>query len=199
MLQASSKGISNSRNQEASYSGEAFEHPDFVEDRFIYLPVSAYPIYFIPYLAMLYGSNVMPETSHHSYIFFLVQEEKPQPVARDVYVSLLRHEAALKNYAGKKVRVADLYIQLLDGAPHRVENETFSHLYFDENGYANPHDKRRFSVEENRAFYDAALSSRYSDIACDTEVQKVREELADEFNWLPDEDERRAILSQIFT
>jgi hypothetical protein len=141
----------------------------------------------------------MSETSHHSYIFFLVQDERPQSVAHDVYVSLLRHEVALKKYAGKKVRVADLYVQLLDGAPRRLENETFSYLFFDENGYADPHDKRQFSIEENRAFYDATLSSRYSDIDCDPEVKKVRAGLSDEFNWLPSNEERRTILSQIFT
>lgn len=134
---------------------------------------------------------------HRSYIFFLLDDGKIKHIPSAAYVSLVRGNAAMPEYAGKTIRVADLYAALEDDHPGRIENETYSFLRFDVSGHADPHDGV-FSMEENKSFYDAALNSPYPDINCDPEVRKVREKIGDDFSWFPTDEERRSLIKWLF-
>ena len=92
----------------------------------------------------------------------------------------MRGEITLPEYVGRRIRVADFYVFLQDGAPAEIENETYSFLYFDDVGHADPCGAK-CSLDENHAFYQAALNSRRSNIGCDPQVQKMRENIGDEF------------------
>ena len=140
----------------------------------------------------------MTETSHRSLIFFIQPDGQPQAIPRETYVKLVRKEVSVQEYANQKIRVADFYVRLHDGAPCEVENETYSFLYFDDAGQADPHDHKRFSLEENKVFYDAALSSPYEEIGKDPNVQQIRQRLGDDLAWLPSEEERQSLLSCVF-
>lgn len=78
---------------------------------------------------------------------------------------------------------------LEDNAPVRIVNETYSFLYFDKKGYADPH-HGRFSLDDNRQFYDAAVNSAYTNIDYDPHVREVRLIIGDEFSWIPTDNER---------
>jgi hypothetical protein len=134
---------------------------------------------------------------HQSYIFFFTDDGEMNTIPSSTYVSLVRGETSMARYSGKRVRVADMYVALDGGRPCRIENETYSFLYFDESGRADPHDGSN-TIEENRAFYDAALNSPYSKVNCDPEVQKVREAAGKELSWLPTGEEHRRLRQSIF-
>lgn len=134
---------------------------------------------------------------HQSYIFFLSDEGGIRRICSSAYVAVVRGETAMKEYAGRRLRVADWYVALRENTPFKVENETYSYLYFDTEGHADPRNGN-FSLEQNRSFYRAAFSSSYSNIDCDPKVQQVREEAGDEFSWLPTEEERKMLYSLIF-
>lgn len=135
---------------------------------------------------------------HQSYIFFLLDHGQIELVPSPDYVSIVRGHSAMPEYAGKKVRVADLYVALEDTRPCGIENETYSFLYFDAMGHADPHAGTTFPVEVNRCFYNAALNSPYPDIDCDPQVQKAREQIGDDFSWLPTQKERRSLNELVF-
>lgn len=140
----------------------------------------------------------MTETSHRSFIFFIPPDGQPQAISRETYIKLVRKEVSLQEYANQNIRVADFYVRLHDEAPCEVENETYSFLYFDDAGQADPHDHKCFSLEENKAFYDAALSSSHEEIGKDPKVQQIRQKLGDDLAWLPSEEERQSLLSGVF-
>lgn len=135
---------------------------------------------------------------HRSYIFFLADHQKIRPIPPPDYISLVRHSSAMPEYAGQRVRVADLFVTLEDGHPCRIENETYSFLNFNASGYVEQHEGKTFSVEENRRFYDAAMNSRYPDIDRDPKVQKTREQIGDDFSWLPTPEERKILVRLVF-
>lgn len=132
-----------------------------------------------------------------SYIFFLPESGEILFISQPAYVALVRGEITMHEYAGRRMRVADLYVVLQENTPVEVENETYSFLYFDDAGRAHAH-HGSFSLEQNRAFYRAALGSQYSDIDCDPEIRKVREGMGDEFSWLPTDREREEMHFMIF-
>jgi hypothetical protein len=134
---------------------------------------------------------------YSSYIFFMSDYGKIKPVPREEYVALVRGEVAMPEYAEKRIRVADFYVAVKGASPKEIENETYSFLTFDKAGYANAH-HGGFSMEENRDFYRAALNSPYADIDCDSEIQKVRERIGDEFSWLPTDEEKKKMHAVIF-
>jgi hypothetical protein len=133
---------------------------------------------------------------HQSFVLFMLDDGQIKYIAPVAYVALVRGEVSMPEYAGQRMRVADLYVALHEGSASEIDNETYSYLYFDERGHADPH-HGSFSLEENRAFYDVALQSQYSNIDCDPKVQKIREQIGDEFSWLPTEEERKKIYSLI--
>jgi hypothetical protein len=134
---------------------------------------------------------------HQSYIFFLFEDGQIQPVPQPTYAALMRGELTMQKYAGKRVRIADLYVSLQDGVPVEIENETYSFLFFDETGHAVACGGN-FSLEENHRFYQAALNSRYSNIDCDPQVHNVRESIGNDFSWLPTDDEQEKLRQLMF-
>jgi hypothetical protein len=134
---------------------------------------------------------------HQSYIFFLTDNGEIQAIPQSTYVAAMRGEITLHEYVGRRIRVADFYVLLQDGAPAEIENETYSFLYFDGAGQADPRGAR-FSLDENHEFYQAALHSRFFNIDCDPQVQKVRENIGDDFSWLPTDDEREKLHGMVF-
>jgi hypothetical protein len=134
---------------------------------------------------------------HQSYIFFLLEDGEIQAIPRPTYVAAMRGQIALRDYVGRRIRIADLYVLLQDGAPAEIENETYSFLYFDENGHADPRGGN-YSLDENHEFYQAAFNSQYSNIDCDPQIQKVRESIGDVFSWLPTDEERERMRRLIF-
>lgn len=134
---------------------------------------------------------------HQSYIFFLSDDGEVRLICSSAYVAVVRGEVAMQEYAGRRLRVADLYVALRENTPFKVENETYSFLYFDTEGHANPRNGS-FSLEQNRSFYRAAFGSPYSNIKCDPQVQQAREEAGDEFSWLPTKEERKTMDALIF-
>ena len=134
---------------------------------------------------------------HRTYIFFLQRDGQIRPIPSAAYVCLVRGETAMREYAGKRLRVADLYVALKNNAPAEIENETYNFLDIDENGRANPH-AGSGSLEQNRAFYRAALGSQYANIDCDPKVREVREQIGDQFSWLPTDEERGKMRVMIF-
>lgn len=134
---------------------------------------------------------------HQSYIFFFTNDGQIRAIPSSTYVSLVRGEIFMDQYAGMKVRVADMYVAVEDGRPCKIENETYSFLYFDESGQADPHNGVN-TIEENRAFYAAASNSPYSKIDCDPKVQKIREVAGKDLSWLPTDEERTQLEQSIF-
>jgi hypothetical protein len=132
-----------------------------------------------------------------SYIFFLFDDGQIQLIPQPTYVALLRGELAMQKYAGKRVRIADLYTSLQDGVPVEIENETYGFLFFDETGHAVAHG-RNFTLDENHDFYQVAYHSPYSNIDCDPQVRNVRESIGDDFSWLPTDEERETLRQLIF-
>lgn len=134
---------------------------------------------------------------HRTEIFFLLDTGQIEPLPHAQYVKLLRGESTLTDYANQTVRVADWYVEVRDGRPCSVHNETYSLLHFDEHGRVCwPHE--RHGKRANRMFYDTLTTSTYSDPDEDPAVQQLRRELRSEYAWLPSDDERRTLHAALF-
>ncbi|HJW26676.1 MAG TPA: hypothetical protein VJ576_17395 [Rhodocyclaceae bacterium] len=123
-----------------------------------------------------------------TYIFFLPDSGKLEPVPQDEYVRPVRGERPMATYAGRRIRVADWYVKVSEGAPTEVENETYTFLEFDQEGRV-------------------ALHGLPGDEAC--AWPRGREDTAagepsgqgsspQEGRWLPTEEERERIRNMIF-
>ena len=75
------------------------------------------------------------ETEHASYVFLLDASNGVHTVPHGLYVALARGVAAAPALAGQTLRLADWFVQLKDGLPDSVVNESYSQLRFDANGY----------------------------------------------------------------
>lgn len=141
--------------------------------------------------------NSENRSKHQSYIFFLSEDGQILFMPTSTYAALVRGETTLHEYAGRQIRVADLYVALQENTPTDIQNETYSFVSFDESGRADPH-HGSFSLEQNNDFYQAALHSRYDDIYCDPEIRELRNKISDEFSWLPTNEERERMHVMIF-
>jgi hypothetical protein len=74
------------------------------------------------------------EQSHASFVFLLDAEGNIHPLAHVFYVALARGLSVAPTLAGRTLRLVDWFVQLEDGAPGRVVNETYSRLTFDADG-----------------------------------------------------------------
>ncbi|GAC1407457.1 MAG: hypothetical protein NVSMB6_05140 [Burkholderiaceae bacterium] len=74
------------------------------------------------------------EKSHASYVFLLDTEGNIHPLPHTFYVALARGLTAAPTLADRTLRLVDWFVQLENGAPGRVINETYSRLYFDSTG-----------------------------------------------------------------
>lgn len=78
-----------------------------------------------------------PVTAHHaSYAFLLDEHGAVHPLPHRVYVTLVRGEAAIPQFAGKTLRLAEWYVRLQAGEPESVVNETYTLLTIDREGRA---------------------------------------------------------------
>jgi len=78
-----------------------------------------------------------PVTAHHaSYAFLLDQHGAVHPLPHRVYVALVRGEAAVPQFAGQTLRLAEWYVRLRADEPESVVNETYALLAIDREGRA---------------------------------------------------------------
>ena len=78
------------------------------------------------------------DTAHASYVFLIDEVSGVHPVPHALYVALARGQATAEAMAGQILRLADWYVQLKDGAPNNVVNETYSMMRFDAQGRVDP-------------------------------------------------------------
>lgn len=79
-----------------------------------------------------------PAAAHHaSYVFLLDEHGAVHPLPHRVYVALVRGEAAIPQFAGKTLRLAEWYVRLQADEPETVVNETYALLTIDGDGRAN--------------------------------------------------------------
>lgn len=126
---------------------------------------------------------------HQSKIFFMEEPDKVNPIPQPRYVSLVRGEQPMPEYANKTIRLADWY---MEQGSATVENETYSLLTFDGDGFVD-WPNCRHGIAMNHAFYQEIAESAYEDIDDDPTIQKLREELGTDFTWYPSRRERAAI------
>jgi hypothetical protein len=134
---------------------------------------------------------------HRSYIFVVLRTGQVQPMPQSEYVRLLRGELALPQHLNETLRLADWYVEVKEGRPVALHNETYSVLHLDERGRVCPPRERRGTIA-NHAFYDALIRSKYSDPDEDPAVQRLRRELRTEYAWLPSDEERKALRALVF-
>lgn len=72
---------------------------------------------------------------HHSLIFFHLHGGRIDCIPQQSYVQLVRGVIPMPEYASCAVRIADWYVQLRDGIPDRLDNETYTVLKLDNQGY----------------------------------------------------------------
>lgn len=134
---------------------------------------------------------------HQTRIFVVFSRGLIEPLAHANYVKLLRGELAVPEYANQSLRIADWYVEIREGKPVSVHNETYSLLHFDEHGRVRwAHE--RHGEAANKAFYQALRSSSYSDPDEDPAVRQLRRELHSEFAWTPSVEERHMLRSLAF-
>lgn len=73
---------------------------------------------------------------HASYAFLLDDTGGVHPLPHRVYVALVRGEAAVPQFAGRTLRLAEWYLRLHDDEPATVVNETYALLTIDRDGRA---------------------------------------------------------------
>ena len=83
-------------------------------------------------------SDALPPVSPHhaSYAFLLGAQGEVHPLPHRVYVALVRGEAAVPEFAGHTLRLAEWYVRLEAEAPDAVVNETYVPLAIDSAGRA---------------------------------------------------------------
>jgi hypothetical protein len=78
-----------------------------------------------------------PLLPHHaSYAFLLDGQGDVHPLPHRVYLALVRGDAALPEFAGQTLRLAEWYVRLRADAPDAVVNETYVPLAIDREGRA---------------------------------------------------------------
>ena len=72
---------------------------------------------------------------HRTHLFIVLHTGQVEPLPQSQYVKLLRGELASPDYANETVRLADWYVEVRQGRPVALHNETYSLLHFDEKGH----------------------------------------------------------------
>lgn len=134
---------------------------------------------------------------HKDFFFLCPAPNEVLPLAQPDYLALIRREQSRPEYAGRQIRLAILYVAMEGNQPRKAVNATHALLDFDGQGYASPHGGN-FSQDQNHAFWQAVAQSSYDDVDDDPQVQKLRQEMHDEFSWMPSEKEQRLMLDSIF-
>lgn len=76
---------------------------------------------------------------HASYAFLLDESGEVHPLPHQVYVALVRGEAAVPQFAGQTLHLAEWYLRLHGDEPAAVANETYALLSIDHEGRADWH------------------------------------------------------------
>ena len=75
---------------------------------------------------------------HETRLFIVFPAGRIEPLPHDQYLRLLRGELALLRHASQTLRIADWYLEIRDGRPVSLVNETYSRLRFDARGRVCP-------------------------------------------------------------
>lgn len=75
-------------------------------------------------------------SDYASYAFLLDDEGHVHPLPHRIYVALVRGEAAVPEFAGKTLRLAEWYVRVIAETPQTVVNETYVPLTIDQDGRA---------------------------------------------------------------
>ena len=100
--------------------------------------------------------------NHETRVFALLDDGAMEAIPAPRYAALLRGEPGMPQYARRRARIADLYVELHDGRPATVSNETYSILYFDDVGKARPLPDADL-IRENKSLHVASLIDPYAD------------------------------------
>lgn len=125
----------------------------------------------------------------HSYALFLIAPNDVRFIPHETYVHLVRGDVPMPDYANQSVRVADWYINTEDQRSAREENETYSVLAFDHQGYVD-WARCQLGAAANHVVYQSLLQSSRDDVDDDPQVQALRHALGADYVWLPNRKER---------
>lgn len=135
---------------------------------------------------------------YEDYVFFRLDGGDLVTVPHERYVALMHKIQPITEYAKQHVRVAIFYVEMEKSCPVAVVNANYSLLEFNEAGFADPQ-TAKYSIEDNRAFFEAVRNSKVDNIDCDPQVQGLRAELGEEFSWLPTDRELSLMVQSIFS
>ncbi|WP_028996618.1 hypothetical protein [Azohydromonas australica] len=76
--------------------------------------------------------------SAHRSLVFLLDEGSVIPLAHDAYVQLAQGQKSLPQLANRRVRLADWYVELLEGQQLRRVSEWYGWVCFDAEGRLDP-------------------------------------------------------------
>lgn len=109
--------------------------------------------------------NTPAKTGHASYVFLLDAAGGVHSVPHELYVAMARGLASLPAFAGQDLRLADWYVQLKNGVPDTVVNESYSQLRFDAEGYVHP------SAKSDVRSPDSEIAAEPSDVNRPSEAE----------------------------
>jgi hypothetical protein len=87
------------------------------------------------------GESRHPQAAvdHETRLFLLGEGSSVQPLAHDRYVALVRNEAIVPGFAGRRFILVDWYLRVVGGQAQEVVSETCAWLVFDAQGRLDLH------------------------------------------------------------
>jgi hypothetical protein len=128
---------------------------------------------------------------HHTRIFLLLDDGTILPVAQHQYAKLVKGEAGMPELALRRARVADWYVAKAENGGFQVDNETYSTLYFDEAGKAQPLPDADL-IRENKSLHVASAVDPYAE-----RNDNARRAAPADSCWSPTPAERKALLAEL--
>jgi hypothetical protein len=135
---------------------------------------------------------------YEDYIFFRLNDKSLVPISHEDFVELVHGRKPMPEHADQHIRLAIFYVEMLDCRPKEIVNATYGLLKFDTSGFVDPAPQKH-SLEDNREFFKTIAESGYDNIDCDPEIQQLREELEDEFSWVPTDSELGIMVDSILS
>ena len=86
---------------------------------------------------------------HETRLFLVGEGRSVQPLAHERYVALMRNEAAVPEFAGRRFILVDWYLRIVGGQPEAVVNETCTWLVFGAQGRLDLH--AALAIQEDAA------------------------------------------------
>lgn len=131
-------------------------------------------------------------------IFFRLNDKTLVAIPHEDYVKLVHRQSPMPEYAGQKIRLAIFYVEMKGSRAKAIINANYGLLGFDETGFADP-TSHKHTLHDNREFFEAVKKSNYDNIDCDPEIQQLRNELGDEFSWVPTDKELGQMVNAILS